>query len=163
MMSKRMILSVVSLTLFTLGGATLATLGGATMAVQTFDTQAGASADGWTEFGSRINNFDFGFSSTNNAEGTASGEGGGTIARSEPLGYYGDVTLGGMSDLSIDLVATGRLKFQDSAFDGEFFFGYFSFRRVDRALASRDVVLGEPQVLPSIGSKSPICRISVKK
>lgn len=104
----------------------ICSLGGEIQAeTQTFDTEATASAAGWTESGSRINNFDFGFSATNNAEGTAAGEGGGRIARSEPLGYYGDLTVGGTSDLNVDLNASGRLKFQDSAYDGEFFFGYF--------------------------------------
>ena len=117
-MRKRMLVTVVSLSLYTLGGVTRAE-------TQSFHTEAAASAAGWTEFGSRINDFDFGHSSTNNAEGTASGEGGGTIARSQPLGYYGDVTIGSISDLSIDLHATGRIKFVDSAYDGEFFFGYF--------------------------------------
>jgi hypothetical protein len=93
---------------------------------QTFTSEASASADGWTEFGSRINNFDFGFSLTNNAEGVSGeGEGGGVVARSEPSAYYADVSIDGPGDLSIDLNATGRLKFQDSAFDGEFFFGWF--------------------------------------
>lgn len=93
---------------------------------QTFTSEASASADGWTEFGSRINNFDFGFSLTNNAEGVSGeGEGGGVVARSEPSAYYADVSINGPGDLSIDLNATGRLKFQDSAFDGEFFFGWF--------------------------------------
>lgn len=106
---------------------------------QTFNDEAAAIAAGWTEFGSRINNFDFGFSSTNHAEGTASGEGGGRIARSEPLGYYGDLTIGDVNDLSIDLHATGRLKFQDSNYDGEFFFGFFD---KDQAEANNTDYLG---------------------
>jgi len=93
---------------------------------QSFDSEASASAAGWTEFGSRINSFDFGFSATNNAEGASgAGEGGGLLARSQPIGYYGDRTIGGSSDLSIDLHATGRVKFQNINFDGEFYFGWF--------------------------------------
>ena len=121
--------------LLTISGTARAQL----LETQTFDSEASASAAGWTEFGSRINNFDFGYSSTNHAEGTASGEGGGRIARSEPLGYYADLTLGDVNDLSIDLHATGRLKFQDSNYDGEFFFGFFD---KDQAEANNTDYLG---------------------
>jgi hypothetical protein len=109
--------TVISFCTFALSGVALAE-------DQTFDSGAAASAAGWTEFGSRDNNFNFGFSDTNDAEGASAGEGGGVVARSEPTSYYGDLTIGA-GDLSTDLNATGRLKFQDSAFDGEFFFGWF--------------------------------------
>lgn len=101
---------------------------------QTFDTEQSAFLDGWTGFGNRINNFDFGFSATNQGQGASGpGELGGTIARSQPSAYYADLSLGGTGDLSMDLNATGRLKFQDIGFDGEFFFGWF-----DSAMAETD-------------------------
>ena len=94
---------------------------------QTFDTEASATAAGWTEFGSRDAPFDYGFSNTNNAEGASgSGEAGGTIARGEGVNaYYADLTLGGSSDLSLDLHATGRLKFRQDDYDGETYLGWF--------------------------------------
>ncbi|MCH8046848.1 MAG: PEP-CTERM sorting domain-containing protein [Planctomycetes bacterium] len=94
---------------------------------QSFDSEASASAAGWTEFQSRDAPFDYGFSNTNNAEGdSGSGEAGGTIARGAGLNaYYADLTLGGSSDLSLDLHATGRLKIRDVDFDGEMYLGWF--------------------------------------
>lgn len=91
---------------------------------ETFDTQESVTANGWVEFQSRENQFDFGFSATNNAGGAGAGEGGGLMARSGPRGYFADVS-DTRRDLSNDLVASGRIKWQDQNFDGEWFFGWF--------------------------------------
>ncbi len=94
--------------------------------MQTFDSAASAASAGWTEFGSRINNFDFGYSNSNNAEGgSGPGEAGGIIARSEPTAYYGDI-FNASFDLNRDMHATGRMKFQDDNFDGAWYLGWFS-------------------------------------
>ena len=94
---------------------------------QTFNSEASAIAAGWTEFGSRDNPFDYGFSNTNNAEGASAGEAGGTFARgNDQPAYYADLTLLGSSDLGLDLNATGRIKWQDANFDGEMYFGWFN-------------------------------------
>ncbi len=99
---------------------------------ETFDSAASVAANGWVEFGSRDNQFDFGFSPTNNAEGASGGEGGGLMARSGPRGYFADVSAI-TRDLSLPLNATGRFNWQDMNFDGAWFFGWF-----DTTLAEAD-------------------------
>jgi len=123
--------TVVGLLLFALGDVTRAE-------TETFDTQDSVTANGWVEFGSRENQFDFGFSATNNAEGASGGEGGGVLARSQPRGYFADVS-DTMRDLSNDLAATGRIKWQDQNFDGEWYFGWFD---TEEAEADQRAFLG---------------------
>jgi hypothetical protein len=100
--------------------------------MQTFDDEASAIAAGWTEFGSRTLGHNYGFSDTNDAEGASgNGEGGGVITRTAPLTYYGDVTVGSKSGLDVDLHATGRLKFQNINFNGDFYLGWFDREAAD--------------------------------
>ena len=46
------------------------------------------------------------------------------MARSGPRGYFADVSAT-TRDLSLSLNATGRIKFQDMNFDGQWYFGWF--------------------------------------
>ncbi len=119
---------------------------------QTFDSEASASAAGWTEVGSRADGHDFGFSDTNNAEGASGkGEGGGMVRRTgtDPHRYYADLTVGGIGDLTTDLHATGKVKLQNIDFDGEAYFGWFDSVRAGMP-ASSDDVLGFRIMEPNI-------------
>ena len=115
---------------------------GAITETQTFDSAALAMAAGWTEVESRTPPNDFGFSDTNNAEGAAAGEGGGSIPRTgaNPHSYYADITVGGPQDLSMDLHATGKLKFQNIDADGEYYFGWFDAVRAGLPDSTEDYI-----------------------
>ena len=131
--------TVAGLLLFALNSATLAE-------VETFDSQASVTANGWVEFGSREGEFDYGFSTTNNAEGASGGEGGGQIARFQPFSYFADVSAI-TRDLSLDLNASGRIKLQEVSFNGEAYFGWFNTTLAEESIDPPDTAYLGFQVL----------------
>jgi hypothetical protein len=104
-----------------------------------FNNSAGeAAASGWTEFRSRENRDDFGFSPTNN-NGIAQFEAGGRFARAstalgesfDPVSYYADTRLGGTFTLSDPFRAEGSLIVtEEDNWDQNILIGFF-----DRAAA----------------------------
>lgn len=99
---------------------------------QTFDSQASASAAGWTgNAASTTSPNNFGYSATSNAGGAA-GEAGGIISRgSASAGYYADTTIGAVDMLS-DLHASGRLSLNGTAANNSFFLGWIDVNNLGR-------------------------------
>jgi hypothetical protein len=98
---------------------------------QSFDSQAAATAAGWTEQESRDGSNEFGYSSTANAGGQL-GEGGGFLARigGNPggdgnQGLYGDLFGSGVS-MTSSLTASGKMSLNATTGDGSFFFGWLN-------------------------------------
>jgi hypothetical protein len=78
--------------------------------IQTFDSAASATAQGWTVLRNTTDGNNFGFRSTNLTAGPSGpGEAGGTVARTPGLSYYADATLAGPLTLADPIRAAGEL------------------------------------------------------
>ena len=95
----------------------------AVLETQTFDTEAAATAAGWTQVGTSS-----AYSNTDFTGGTSpAGEAGGALnAVSATRDYYADTTLGGTIALTEDLQASGEFRLRQSSNNAESgFVGFF--------------------------------------
>jgi autotransporter-associated beta strand protein len=113
--------------------ASLALAGGlqASTVTETFDNAASTAANGWVGVGNTTNLNNYGWSSTNDAEGAAAGEAGGIFARSSGIRYYADTNGGALSRTTTPLVMSGKFYLLNSNFDGAFRIGFFNNSNVD--------------------------------
>jgi hypothetical protein len=118
---------------------------------ETFDTQASASADGWTDYLDQTNGDDYGWSDTGNANGTP-GEAGGNLVRLSNRSYYADITVGPLN-LNDYVSASGVLFIAPPSTDAAFDIGYFN---TNDPAGSQDVL-----ALGLADGTSPSSRISV--
>jgi uncharacterized repeat protein (TIGR02543 family) len=111
----------------------LALAGGlqASAVTETFDTAESTIANGWVGVGNTTNLNNYGWSSTNDAEGAAAGEAGGIFARSSGIRYYADTNGGALSRTTTPLVMSGKFYLLNSNFDGAFRIGFFNNSNVD--------------------------------
>ena len=101
---------------------------------QDFASEAQATAAGWEGLRNQENGSYYGFSDTNYS-GTASGEAGGTIARSLVGNYHADTTIGGPLSYDDPLVAEGTYYWTNpSSWDGGVIFGYFNIDGMDTSV-----------------------------
>ncbi|MEO7300794.1 MAG: Calx-beta domain-containing protein [Verrucomicrobiota bacterium] len=147
----------VVLTLVTNAGYTVGSPGSATViiadndapavtqATEPFDNASDVLAHGWTGVGNTNNGNNFGFSNTDNTGfGSPAGEGGGVLARTVNVSYYGDTTLGATFTLTNTLHADGELAITAAStsplYDNAVMIGFFN--SIDGGAVLRKNVLG---------------------
>ncbi|MEZ6193612.1 MAG: PEP-CTERM sorting domain-containing protein [Phycisphaerales bacterium] len=112
---------------------------------QSFDSAVSAAAAGWTEWQSRDGANDFGYSSTNFAGGTGSGEAGGLFDRSAPRGWYADNTIGTLDMATDDFFASGTMYLDSTFADNSIYLGWNNPEQVAEPNINRlGFVLTEP-------------------
>jgi len=93
--------------------------------IETFDTEASTTANGWTGVGNRTSPNNYGWADTDIVLGTGtSGAVGGIIARSAAYSYFADTNIG-IFDRTKTLHLSGSFRLENDNFDGSFFLGYF--------------------------------------
>ncbi len=95
-----------------------------TSIVQTFDTLASITSDGWIGFANTLNGNDFGWNSSSIVTGSG-GCIGGTFARSTQPAYFADVSITELGRTST-LRMAGSFRLANINFDGAFYVGYFN-------------------------------------
>ncbi len=91
--------------------------------LETFDTAALAACDGWVEFLSRSNGFNFGFTNSQLAGGANIGEAGGLFTRKTNGAYYADIFPGALT-LNDNISASGKIIVPVLPFDNEVRIGH---------------------------------------
>ena len=125
---------------------------------ESFDQATDAVANGWTEFGNRVDRNDYGFSATNQTGpvGESGFEAGGTFVRGStvlgetsaiPINYYADTSFGDAFTLDDALHAEGQLTIADADdWNNNVFAAHFG--REDAEANLRHNVLGMAVVEP---------------
>lgn len=93
--------------------------------LETFDTEATTTANGWTGRGNTSGGNNFGWSDTGNVLGTA-GEAGGAFARSGTWRYFADTGIETRNRASSVLRMKGSFKLTNVNADGHIHIGYFN-------------------------------------
>ncbi|MEO7298790.1 MAG: hypothetical protein ABI042_09470 [Verrucomicrobiota bacterium] len=120
---------------------------------ETFDSAALAACDGWVEFLSRSNGFNFGFTNSQFAGGAAAGEAGGTFSRRTNGAYYGDLFSGALT-LNDNISASGKFIMPVLPADNEVRIGHFLTPATPNVNASMiGISIAEPTSLALPGAR----------
>jgi hypothetical protein len=97
----------------------------AQLKTETFDTQASASIDGWTDYRDQINGENYGWSNSNHAGGSP-GEAGGLLVRTGGIrSWYADGAIGSLS-LNDYFNVSGQITITRPSTDAPYIIGYFN-------------------------------------